>query len=140
MPAKPLFPTKLHQDTAELVRDYFTAISNVETILIVNSCARGQATPDSDLDFDILIKPGMTISEINKHETSWLNHIKGEQKYLEYKGSNPFAHLHVDIIDGKYSPKIIENAEQPLSGVLPGIRNLEPAHKGPSAALFLYAG
>jgi hypothetical protein len=53
----------------------------------------------------------MTISEINKHETSWLNHIKGKQKYLEYKGSNPFAHLHVDIIDGKYSPKIIENAE-----------------------------
>src|SRR5437667_388490 len=46
----PKFPTKLHQDTAELIRDYFLTISSVDTVLVVNSCARGQAVPESYLD------------------------------------------------------------------------------------------
>jgi predicted nucleotidyltransferase len=54
MTYRPIFPTILHQDTAELVRDYFLITSNVDTVLVVNSCARGQAVPESDLDFAIL--------------------------------------------------------------------------------------
>lgn len=57
MTFRPSFPTKLHQDVAELVRDYFFTIPNVDTVLVVNSCARGKAVPESDLDFAILIKP-----------------------------------------------------------------------------------
>ena len=52
---KPSFPTTLHQDSAELVRDYFYTIAKVDTVLVVNSCARGHAVPESDLDFAILI-------------------------------------------------------------------------------------
>jgi predicted nucleotidyltransferase len=55
------FPTKLHQDSAELIRDYFLALSNVDTVLVVNSCARGKAVPESDLDFAILVKPDTTL-------------------------------------------------------------------------------
>ena len=47
----PTFPTTLHNDTAEIVRDYFLPIANVDTVLVVNSCARGLAVPESDLDF-----------------------------------------------------------------------------------------
>ena len=60
----PKFPTKLHQDTAELIKDYFLTFTSVDTVLIVNSCARGKATPESDLDFAILVKPGVTKDEI----------------------------------------------------------------------------
>ncbi len=65
----PKFPTRLHQDTAELIRDYFLTISNVDTVLVVNSCARGQAVPESDLDFAILVKPGTTVTEIKNIHT-----------------------------------------------------------------------
>jgi predicted nucleotidyltransferase len=58
MMLNPSFPTKLHQDAAEIIKEYFLTISGVDTILVVNSCARGQAVPESDLDFAILIKPG----------------------------------------------------------------------------------
>ena len=67
MTFKPSFPTKLHQDTAELIRDYFLTIPNVDTILIVNSCARGQAVPESDLDFAILINPDTTADRDKKY-------------------------------------------------------------------------
>jgi len=42
---KPVFPTKLHQDAAEIVRHYFKNVPETDTVLVVNSCARGQAVP-----------------------------------------------------------------------------------------------
>ena len=61
---KPIFPTELHRVTAESVRDYFLTIAEVDTILVVNSCARGQGVPESDLDFAVLVKPDTSQTEI----------------------------------------------------------------------------
>lgn len=101
---KPSFPTRLHQDTAELVRDYFLAIPGVDTILVVNSCARGQAVPESDLDFAILIKPGVILTEKMNLESSWQSYLETQSTFLKYKESNQFANLHLDLIDGNYTP------------------------------------
>jgi predicted nucleotidyltransferase len=108
MTYKPSFPTMLHQDTAELVRDYFLAMSNVDTVLVVNSCARGQAVPESDLDFAVLVKPETTPIQIENIETAWLSYSVNQPTFLKYKKSSQFAHLHLDIIDGSYTPTILE--------------------------------
>lgn len=105
------FPTKQHQDAAELIKDYFSAISKVDTVLVVNSCARAQAVPESDLDFAILVKPGTTVNEIKNIDTGWLVYSATQPTILEYKQSTPFAHLHLDIIDGNYIPATIEVGE-----------------------------
>lgn len=107
----PTFPTKLHQDAAELIRDYFLRISNVDTVLVVNSCARGQAVPESDLDFAILVKPGTEVNEIKNIYTTWLTYSAAQPTFLKHRQSTPFAHLHLDIIDGNYVPAIIEVGE-----------------------------
>jgi predicted nucleotidyltransferase len=107
---KTVFPTKLHQDVAELVRDYFLKISAIDTVLVVNSCARGQAVPESDLDFAILVKPGTTIAEIENIERSW-KLFENQSTILKYKQSSPSAHLHLDIIDGNYIPAGMGNGE-----------------------------
>ena len=111
MTFRPIFPTKLHQDAAELLRDYFLTIPGVDTVLVVNSCARGQAVPESDLDFAILIKPDTTPTEIKNIENSWQIYSKEQPTFLKYKQSNQFAHLHLDIIDGNYTPAILEKGE-----------------------------
>lgn len=108
MTLKPTFPTSLHQDTAESVSDYFLQIPSVDTVLVVNSCARGQAVPESDLDFAILLKPITTPTEIKNIETSWQTYCNSQSTFLKYKRSNPFAHIHLDIIDGNYIPTILE--------------------------------
>ena len=105
------FPTKLHQDSAELIRDYFLAISNVDTVLVVNSCARGKAAPESDLDFAILVKPGTAAAEIKNIEQAWRIYSEKQPTFLKYKQSSQFAHLHLDIIDGNYKPTNIEKGE-----------------------------
>jgi hypothetical protein len=107
----PKFPTKLHQDTAGLIKDYFLAIPNVDTVLVVNSCARGQAVPESDLDFAILVKPDTAAAKIKNIHIAWLAYSATQPAFLKYKQSTPFAHLHLDIIDGNYVPAIIEVGE-----------------------------
>ncbi|MEP7109305.1 MAG: nucleotidyltransferase domain-containing protein [Ferruginibacter sp.] len=111
MTFKPTFPTILHQDAGELIRDYFLNISSVDTVLVVNSCARGQAVPESDLDFAILVKPGTKANEIKNIESTWKVYLDAEPAFLKFKQSSPFAHLHLDIIEANYIPTPIEVGE-----------------------------
>src|SRR6185312_2960313 len=111
MTLKPKFPTSLHEDSAKLIRDYFLSISKVDTVLVVNSCARGQAVPESDLDFAILVKPGTTENEIKNILKNWRTHSATHSTILKYKQSTRFAHLHLDIINGNYTPTVIEAGE-----------------------------
>ena len=111
MTSRPIFPTRLHEDTAKLIRDYFLTIPNVDTILIVNSCARGLAVPESDLDIAILINQDTKGAEMENIEAAWSKYSASQPTILKYKESSQFAHLHLDIIDGIYTPKTIEIGE-----------------------------
>ena len=51
------FPTAPHRQAAEISRDFFGAHTQTDTVLVVNSSARGQAVPGSALDLAVLIKP-----------------------------------------------------------------------------------
>jgi predicted nucleotidyltransferase len=106
----PVFPTRLHQDTAGLITDFFLPNANVDTILMVNSCARGTAVPESDLDLAVLIKPNTPANEIEILNNSWLSYLATEPAFLKLKQSSRFSHIHLDIIDGIYKPGILEIA------------------------------
>ena len=53
---KPEFPTSVHRQAAEAVVDFSIGLP-IQAVLLVNSCARGTATPESDLDIALLIDP-----------------------------------------------------------------------------------
>ena len=108
---EPKFPTDLHQHTAELIQEYFSSIRKVDTVLVVNSCARGRAVPESDLDFAILVTPDTSADEIKEIYSAWLTYSATQPTLVKYKQSSPFAHLHLDIIDGNYIPAPIEPGE-----------------------------
>jgi predicted nucleotidyltransferase len=97
-----VFPTELHQQTAELVKDFFAAHPLVDTFLVVNSCARGQANPESDLDFAVLLHPEVSPAETLLIEQEWQYFAKTNADILHYKESYHFAQIHLDVIDGKY--------------------------------------
>jgi hypothetical protein len=47
------FPTQAHKETSKVVAAHFQQVPETEAILLVNSCARGQATRDSCIGFHI---------------------------------------------------------------------------------------
>ena len=61
------FPTALHEEVAELARNFFSAHPSVDTILVVNSCARGRAVAGSDLDMAVLIISRVAFSTLNRY-------------------------------------------------------------------------
>jgi predicted nucleotidyltransferase len=105
------FPTKLHRDAAETAKEYFLNISTIDTVLIVNSCARGQAVAESDLDLAILVAPDTSDTEMKKMLAAWLSYSAMATAIVKFRQSSPFAHIHLDIIDGKYVPGIIDAGE-----------------------------
>lgn len=109
------FPTPLHQESAELARDFFLQQPCVDTVLVVNSCARGQATPESDLDMAILVKPGTPDDEFQHVEALWQQVIASDPLLARFRASHRFAQLHLDLIRGQYTPTVWDDGGGPDS-------------------------
>ena len=96
-----------------MVKDYFSAFSIVDTFLLVNSCARGKAVPESDLDFAVLVGPNTSLTEQNDLEQRWLSYATTNAGIIHYKKSHRFAQIHLDIIDGNYVPRVWDDGGGP---------------------------
>ncbi len=103
-----IYPTELHRETVEVVNEFFLRQPNIDTILLVNSLARGKATPESDIDIAILGKHAINKIEIIELETAWQVLLNSDPTLIRYQSSNRFAKIHLDIIDGSFEPAIWE--------------------------------
>ena len=106
-----IFPTELHQQTIEVITDFFLVQTKVDTILLVNSLARGKASAESDIDMAILLPQSTTIAEISKLEETWQSYLNSSRPLNQYKKSNKFAQIHLDIIDGIFEPSDWEDGQ-----------------------------
>jgi predicted nucleotidyltransferase len=100
----PQFPTILHQQAAETACTFFQAQAAVDTVLVVNSCARGQAVLGSDLDMAVLVRQDVSQEEVARLEAAWQQELKSNAALLRYRQSSKTAHLHLDVIRGQYLP------------------------------------
>ena len=104
-----IFPTEYHKRSVAAIQDFFLQQKNVDTILIVNSLARGKATADSDIDMAILVYEATLKTEISALEDSWQYFLNSSSILNQYKKSSRFAQIHLDIIDGIFEPAIWED-------------------------------
>lgn len=104
-----IFPTGLHRQATEVVKDFFVEQQNVDTILLVNSLACGKATPDSDIDMAILISETANKAEIIELDNSWQDFLNSDPTLNQYIKSNRFAQIPLDIIVGVFEPSIWED-------------------------------
>ena len=98
------FPTRLHEQVAELAYAFFSARPGIDTVLVVNSCARGQATPESDLDMAVLATPETAAQEMRELEAAWHAAIATDPIVLQFRSAGQFANVHLDVIAGQYTP------------------------------------
>ncbi len=98
------FPTPLHEQAAETAYRFFDPQPAVDTVLVVNSVARGQATPESDLDMAVLVRPGTRGEEIARLEALWQEHLATHDLLRRFQQSGKHAHVHLDLVAGQYTP------------------------------------
>ena len=111
----PRFPSDLHRVAADAVSDFFSSLQEVDTVLVVNSCARGKATPDSDLDLAVLVKHHTSAAKIQSLENAWHSYALGQPAVLQYRASGAHAYLHLDIFGGHFSPSVWDEGGGPDS-------------------------
>ena len=107
------FPTPLHQQVARLAHDFFNADALVDTVLVVNSSARGQATPESDLDLAVLVRAGASAHDVQGLEETWRSFMTASPVVAEFRASGRFTQVHLDLFDGTFVPGIWDDGGGP---------------------------
>jgi predicted nucleotidyltransferase len=107
------FPTELHRELAELAGDFFSAHAHVDTILVVNSCARGRAVAGSDLDMAVLILPTAPSQEVQSLTTMWQEFIATQPLIHRFRSTGRFNQVHVDVVDGRMVPTVWDDGGGP---------------------------
>ena len=98
------FPTPLHAKVAELVAGFFEHRASVDTVLLVNSIARGKATPNSDLDIAVLVEEGTSPDQMGQMEAAWLRYASASGTVNEFLNHGPYTKIHLDLFDGSFVP------------------------------------
>jgi predicted nucleotidyltransferase len=104
-PSNLKFPTALHEQAAQSAYRFFSPRTEVDSVLVVNSCARGQAVPESDLDMAVLIRPDTSGEDVTRLEALWQQELGADAALIRYRASGNRAHLHLDLTRGQYLPQ-----------------------------------
>lgn len=115
MTTQVVFPTPLHQEVSEHLTTFFKTQPNVDAVLLVNSCARGKATPESDVDVAVLVSPTLGHEEKVALEQHWLQYYSSEVIFEKLRQLGRFTNVHLDLIDGKYTPHVWDDGGGPDS-------------------------
>lgn len=107
------YPTTLHQQAAEEAYRFFHVLPEVDTVLVVNSLARGQGIPESDLDMNVLVRPGVPQEEIARLEAAWREERSVNEALRRFAASGEHAHVHLDVVNGQFVPETWDDGGGP---------------------------
>jgi predicted nucleotidyltransferase len=99
---EPRYPTPQHAQAARAVVDFFSARTEPQAILLMGSCARGKASPDSCLDIMILVPPELPAFQRNALENAWLSLYARHEAFRAVRAVGAFSQVDLDIIDGVF--------------------------------------
>jgi predicted nucleotidyltransferase len=101
----PTYPTPEHQRAAEAITEYFSSNYRIDTVLLVNSCARGKATRDSCLDIIMLARPDTSRSSLKDLEAGWEEFEKSSEIIQKLCRVGKYSVVHPDFINGIFRPQ-----------------------------------
>ena len=108
-----IFPTSLHKQVADSICAFFIAKPEVDTVPVTNSCARGQATPESDLDMAVFLRPGVKKRHEQALEANWGKFEASQSDFTVFKAGSRFAALHLDLFQGQFIPNCWDDGGGP---------------------------
>jgi predicted nucleotidyltransferase len=91
----------------------FATRSEVEAVVLVNSCARGVATPESDLDLALLVDPTLSAEHRRSMEESWKAWYESRSVFRDLERLSRFARIHLDLFDGEFRPETWDDGGGP---------------------------
>ncbi len=100
-----VYPTLEHERAAGAVVDFFSAQADTDAVILMGSCARGKAVPDSCLDFLILLQPDVFPRAMDAMEREWKEFYTFAETFRALQQVGKYSHVDLDLIDGRFVPK-----------------------------------
>ena len=104
MQLRATYPTPEHQTAADVIVDFFASNYKIDSVLLVNSCARGKATRDSCLDIVVLAKPDSSRSPLSVMESDWGIFEKSNRAIQALYQVGKHSVVHPGFTDGVFIP------------------------------------
>ncbi len=98
------YPTRQHELAAEKAVDFFSNYSEVETVLLTCSCARGRAAPDSCLDMAVLMLPEVFSKKKASLEAEWTAFYEKEDVFKQLLKLGDYSHVDLEFVSGDFKP------------------------------------
>ena len=98
------YPTREHQHAAEAIVEFFTGISEIETVCLTCSCARGKASQDSCLDMLVLGRPEIMSTAQTDIEKAWDEFYTTAPVFQKLAAVGKYAHVDLEFSDGDFAP------------------------------------
>ncbi len=98
---QPAYPTPAHAAAARAIVERYGA--ETDAVLLLNSCARGKASPDSCLDIGLLLRPEQYAANAASLEKSWEEWYAATPVFRALEAAGHFADVHLDVINGIYT-------------------------------------
>ena len=99
------YPSKEHEEASEAIVSFFSALQDVEAVILIGSCARGKATRDSCLDITVLVPPEVLSTKKAVLEQQWSNFYEEEAVFKKLRKVGKYSHVDLEFIDGNFVPK-----------------------------------
>jgi predicted nucleotidyltransferase len=107
------YPTAQHSDAASVITAFFAHNYDIESVLLLNSCARGKATRDSCLDIAVLARPEWLLGHEKRLETDWAAFEDHDATIRALKLTGRFSQVHLALINGVFTPTEQDEASGP---------------------------
>ena len=107
------FPTAIHEAAAQTIVGFWREHPQTAAVLLTNSCARGVAIAESDLDMNVLIAPAIAPAEIAGLEAQWRTFLATQPIFAQLKQNGPFAGVHLDCFKDDWRPEIWDDGGGP---------------------------
>jgi predicted nucleotidyltransferase len=98
----PAYPTPQHAAAADRVVSLFNRRPEVDTILLMGSCARGKAVVDSCIDILVLCRPQVLARSRATLESVWAQHYPSDPVFHELLNVGAYSNVDLEFIDGVF--------------------------------------
>lgn len=111
----PAYPTAAHERAAQVITQHFRRGYPIDAVLLVNSCARGRAVPDSCLDIVVLAREGVMRMRRELWQKQWEAFCASDPGIAELRRAGRYSEIHLDFVDGRFAPQSRDEAAGPDS-------------------------
>ncbi len=98
------YPTIEHQNAAGTIIDFFAPITEIETLCLICSCARGKASKDSCLDVLVLGRPEVMSTAHTELQKMWEEFYTKTPIFQRLAAVGKYAHVDLEFSDGQFVP------------------------------------